>query len=320
MNMAIYVVPSLQPESDASVACNCLLNCSAWSGEEEFCYTYTLLLPEDIPRYLGCRVIRMNAIIDILILGPLSLPRRLSELASREELTSWLTRVLLNIIQPGRSQAAPCKIRLPNNLVAFFGLLLHLHRVGFPGHWLADFLRSILSGNFVTDLDSYRGTYPIPPSELTRKVPRRYIRLDPWFAEFETVIAIANKGIPFSVFLPKGFAHNASDIGTFEALVRPARIFTNATYHDPSPFEPVTRLMFFKKGNRSAESVIRSVMEGKDVPPPGELHIVTAPEAVQYQKRIVWKMSRKRVEKMRQEKWEMVAYRSDTYEMGGYYI
>ncbi len=41
----------------------------------------------------------------------------------------------------------------PHNLVAFFALLLHLHRVGFPGHWLSEFLARVLGGSMVSDIE-----------------------------------------------------------------------------------------------------------------------------------------------------------------------
>lgn len=79
----------------------------------------------------------------VLAIGSLPLPRPLSELASRQELTTWLTRVLLAKLVSGRSKEPPFKIRMPHGLVAFFALLLHLYRVGYPGHWLSDFLKCV---------------------------------------------------------------------------------------------------------------------------------------------------------------------------------
>lgn len=319
--MAMYVVPCLQPESDSAASCNSLLNTGAWDGDNEWFHTYTLLLPEDIPRYLGSRVIHSKAVMEVLTMGPLPFPRRLSDLASREELITWLTRVLLNILSPGVSVRQPLKIVLPNNLVAYFALLLHLHRVGFPAHWLSDFLRSLLSGDLVTDIDSYRGKYPIPVSEITRRVPRRRIRLDPWLLEFETVLAIAHKGIPFPVALPQDYAQNASDIGTYEALVMPARMAPPMDFDDidMSPFSPMTRLLLYKPGNGGPDPIVDKlprIMEGKTGPPPGEVYVVTSPDTVDYLERVTWKMSKRRVEQMRKEKWQMVAYRIGMNETG----
>lgn len=80
-------------------------------------------------------------------------PSLFAKLASLEELTAWLPRVFLDTTLPGRSKKPPYKIRPPNNLVAFFGLLAHLYCVGFPAHWLSDFPKGIVSGSMITDIE-----------------------------------------------------------------------------------------------------------------------------------------------------------------------
>ncbi|PBK66923.1 hypothetical protein ARMSODRAFT_959588 [Armillaria solidipes] len=63
-----------------------------------------------------------------------SLPRPLSELATRQELIAWLTRVLIITILPPRPPNPTVvlrgRIRYPNNLAAFFGLLMRLRAIG----------------------------------------------------------------------------------------------------------------------------------------------------------------------------------------------
>ncbi|KAI0922829.1 hypothetical protein AcW1_002614 [Taiwanofungus camphoratus] len=80
-------------------------------------------------------------------------PSLFAKLASLGELTAWLPRVFLDTTLPGRSKKPPYKIRPPNNLVAFFGLLAHLHCVGFPAHWLSDFPKGIVPGSMITDIE-----------------------------------------------------------------------------------------------------------------------------------------------------------------------
>ena len=315
MNTAVYIVPSLHFEQDSAVSSNCLLNTITWENIDEFFCTYTFLLPKDIPRYLGCRIIHAKAVNEPLTLGTLSLPRPLIELATRDELTAWLTRVFLNIVSPGAPQDRPHNVRLPNTLVGFFALLLHLHRVGFPGHWLSEFLKGVLSGSLITDIDSFRGLWPIPTSELNRRVPARRVRLDPWVPELETIISIADKGIPFSISSTPDHANGILDIGTFEARVKPKHYPPTAIYRLMSPFAPHARLLFYKPGDDSAEDIVSklpSLVECKGGRASGQVYIVTAPDKVQFDDRVTWKMSKKRVEKMIEEKWNMVVYRTET--------
>lgn len=255
----------------------------------------------------------------VLAIGSLPLPRPLSELASRQGLTTWLTRVLLAKLVAGRSKEPPFKIRMPHGLVAFFAFLLHLHRVGYPGHWLSDFLNSVLAGSMITDLAPYRGEWPIPVSEIHRRVQRRRIRLDPWLMEFENMIATAYEGIPFSVCVLPNWARSASDLCVLETEVRPARIFSTR-WEDPSPpFAPVVNMLFynpqvFLSGAKSLILSIPDILEGTKNPPPGSIYILTSVESLDYLIRVRWRMSRQRYTHMKEERWVVVLYRKDIYE------
>lgn len=262
--------------------------------------------------------------MDVLVLGPLPLPRPLSDLASRDELTTWLTRVLFNTLIPGRTRLPPENVRLPNNLVAFFGLLVHLHRVGYPAHWLSEFLARVLSGSMVSDIAPYGEVWPIPLADLNRRVPSRRVRTDPWLAEFENIVATAYYAIPFPVAstLPAGFSCEPEDILVWEARVTATLPFStswNPFMGYGSPYEPVTRLLFYKPSVDAPGTLISGmprIFEGAASPAPGTFFVLTAQELVQYEMRIRFRLSRRRVEKMRAEKWSMVAYRQDTGQQG----
>ncbi|TFK84369.1 hypothetical protein K466DRAFT_527474 [Polyporus arcularius HHB13444] len=320
MNMIFFVLPNLQEDSQAAMACNSMYNIGAWANDEEFIHTYTLLLPEEIPRYLACNVIDCRPVFDVLVLGAKPLPRPLSELATREELLTWLTRVLFNTFIPGHSKFRPSHVRLPHNLVAFFGIVMYLHRIGYPGHWLSEFLAKVLSGSMVSDVRPYDDFYPIPVSERTRRMHMRKVRTDPWLIEFETIIATAYYAIPFPISgaLPADFTRDAGDIAVWEAQVRPAQYFSQRAFMNFShPRDPRTQLLFFR-GDVTNQTVlideIQKIFEGKASPPPGTFFVMTAQEYVQYETRVRFRLSRRRVERMRKEssKWSMMAYRNDT--------
>ncbi|KAI0658112.1 hypothetical protein C8Q70DRAFT_201642 [Cubamyces menziesii] len=320
MNMAIYVVPNLQDGTETGASCNCLLNTGSWVNDDHFMYNYTRLLPKDLPRFLGCCIIRSQAVMDVLVLGPLPLPRPLSELASRDELHTWLTRVLFDTLISGHTRPPPENVRLPHNLVAFFGLLMHLHRVGFPAHWLSDFLARVLSGGMVSDIPPYDGAYPIPLEHQHRRVASRRVRTDPWLVEFENIIATAYHAIPFNVAgaLPPDFSRDPDDIQVWEARttgMQPFQAMFGMFGGHGNPFEPATRLLFYKPSETSPSTLIksiRSVFEGSASPKPGTFFVLTAVDVVQFDTRIRFRMSKKRVATLKEEKWAMVAFRQDT--------
>ncbi|KAJ7727428.1 hypothetical protein DFH07DRAFT_782479 [Mycena maculata] len=153
LGTAVFVVPSLQ-DTRSSASANHLLNFPAFMAEpRSFAETYAHLQAKDFPSYLGCRAIYMEA-IDVTSLAPVPLPRPNPELVPRAALYSWLTRIFLCTLISGKNPTL-AKVIAPTTLVAFLHLLIHLHRVGYPGHWLGDFLGSLLGNALVTDIRPY---------------------------------------------------------------------------------------------------------------------------------------------------------------------
>ncbi|KAI0357688.1 hypothetical protein OH77DRAFT_1421780 [Trametes cingulata] len=317
-NVIIYAVPALQDHPQAAVAFNSLLNTMAWGNDDEFFHTYSLLLPQEVPRYLGCRVISSRAVMDVCVVGAQPVPRPLSELATREELTTYLTRVLFNTFIPGHTRLRPHNVRAPHNLVAFFSLLLYLHRVGYPAHWLSEFMARVLSGSMVSDIAPYDDFWPMPVKERLRRVAPRRVRTDPWLVDFENIIASAYYAIPFPIAaaLPAEFSRSAEDIQVWEVRVRPAQYFSTQPFMNfSSPYDPRAQLLFYRPAVATAMRLIDDmarIFEGKATPPPGTFFVLTMQEYVQYESRIRFKLSRKRVERMRKEGWSMMMYRHDT--------
>ncbi|KAJ7327536.1 hypothetical protein DFH08DRAFT_940827 [Mycena albidolilacea] len=290
LNTAMFVVLCLQP--DSAVASNCLMNSGLWKDDDEFCHNYSLLHPRDVPRFLGCETIRMDGIMDLVTLGSKALPRPIAELATRAELTRWLTRVLLYTCVPGTPGMQVVRVRMPNNLVAFIRLLVHLHAVGYPAHWLAEFLQTVLSDTLVTDVVPYTGTFPIPLSDLGRSVPARRVRLDPWLAELENVL-VAGK--------PKG-----PEMGPR---------FVTAPVQD----NVVDILLYKPSKTLTADALARlipSILEGRTAEPPkGVLSLLSSQESVDLpMRKVIWRLSREKARQMRKEGWVMVVYRTDNHE------
>ncbi|KAK0491418.1 hypothetical protein IW261DRAFT_1621216 [Armillaria novae-zelandiae] len=84
MNIAAFTLPNLEPQSDASIAFDCLLNTGIWKGIDHFIYKYALLKLKDLARFFGCRV-STNSTWDDMELSTKPLPRP-PELATRQEL------------------------------------------------------------------------------------------------------------------------------------------------------------------------------------------------------------------------------------------
>ncbi|KAH8102117.1 hypothetical protein BXZ70DRAFT_930357 [Cristinia sonorae] len=328
LNTAVYVVPQTDGSPDSMVANNSYAATAAFKEmpdyDNQFCHTYTLLPLNDLPRYLGVKAVGTEAVFHSLVLASVPLPRPIHDLASRSELTTWLTRLLVNIMIPGTSQMAPNRCTLPNNMAAFLGLLCHLHRVGFPGHWLADYLQLVLTGSMVTDIAPYEKEWPIPLEDMKRRVKPRKVRFDPWLPDFENILAESHEGLPFAITLPPDFARTPDELGTYSCRMSINNPLLRDMFH---PRDPNMVLLFYKKQPNLSETFISTRLNAifhnhaqfdpprHKIPPPGDVFVLTVVEAFDREGEVRWKMSKKRAQEMMDSdgQWLVVGSRSSTF-------
>ena len=293
-----------------------------------------------MPRFLGCRIINSHALADVLSVGRikpgLGLP--IEGLATREELIGWLNRQLVNILSPGKPHQGVVRVRSPNNLVAFINLLVHLCDLGFPAHWISDYVQNMLADKVVTRAIPSRGL-PIPINDVQGAAVDRKLMLGPWMAELETILASVRKGLPFFVSLPLDggivVASELEDIGRFETKVR-SFAELRLMQHLFSPFDPVTNLLFWKPSSLSGRSEQALKKEGEKITEQevdgvllsggqpsskwnGKFLVLTAQESVHQDQGVSWRMAKKRVERMRKEGWVMMIVTSD-FRIGGTFL
>ncbi|KAK0206934.1 hypothetical protein DFS33DRAFT_1317984 [Desarmillaria ectypa] len=321
MNMAVFAMPNLEPEPDASVAANCLLNPSLWKDSgDNLIYNYTLLTGNEFARFFGCHIVASGP-WDAIEFSAKPLPRPLSTLATREELVVWLTRVFITTIlppePPNPCKELLCRVRYPNNLVAFFGLLIRLPAIGYPPHWISEYLNTLLADNLITDLVPYRGKFPIPLSEPARRPSCRRVNLNPWLAEFETITALSYEALPFPVSLRL----RRDNINTYEAPLSIKDFGPLTLMEKYGNYDPVFSLVFYKRGT-SVESMIQRMSRDTMVNifekghGKGEIYVLSALDQFGITKGGVrWKMGKERVVNMKEEKWAFVAYRLDCHEI-----
>lgn len=263
-------------------------------------FSYTMLLPSDLKRYLALHTINGNAVQDILNVNSYQpLPRPLSALATKPELFSWLTKLFLSHVHPGFSQPRPRLVKIPNGLPAFFGLIVRLREIGYPGHWLSEWVQNLVDGELTADSLVFKNTLPRPVREKGPsggRVPEHKVRLDPWLLEIETILATGNDSLPFVVrHLPRSVfdgkeATTHRDIGTFEAVDLEPTIEYGMFYNH----DAVAALMFYKstrdvwgcKDSKEMLLKVGAIIDNVDIPagkqpiPKGTFFIVTAPERV----------------------------------------
>ncbi|KAK7054699.1 hypothetical protein VNI00_003162 [Paramarasmius palmivorus] len=316
--IATLTIPSLQNSDYASIAGNCLYNTSLWESGDHYVFNYSHLDCKEFERFFAGRIISMTPLYGVTEYahGHQPIPLHVEQLPSRIELDEWLTRVLLGIIAAGNAgRDMRVRVQYPHTVAMFVHLLIRLCEIGYPSHWLSDYLYAVLHDQLTTEVVEYRGHAPIPMSFKGRRGPARKLNLDPWKFEFETLLALSYEVFPFPLQLPDDFARTAADITILEA---PAPLFGFMTMSLGHGFHPVLMLVFHRKGHQPDKYTIPDIIEGRNVKK-GDVYIVTVVDQLAVGKTTVrWRMSRQRVLNMRQERWELSVYRHDVNEYSEY--
>jgi hypothetical protein len=123
---------------------------------------------------------------------------------SRPELEHWLYGHLLKICLPHeRPVQSDRPVHAPLNITTIFRLATQMHEVGYPAHWLSGILSSICEGKMSTTARAPRELI-LAPEDVVRRHAKRSISVEPWKAEFTTLLSIWRRLLPFGVIAPGG--------------------------------------------------------------------------------------------------------------------
>lgn len=127
-------------------------------------------------------------------------PLAFASLLPRASLMKWLWALLLKTILPlNRSEYNFHKLILsPMNTTLIFRILIHLRHLGYPSHWLSDFLAQILSNTAVTSARPPK-TCPLDIEESTRDNPKTALSMTPFVPELTSLSLIFQPFLPFTV-------------------------------------------------------------------------------------------------------------------------
>ena len=215
----------------------------------------------------------------------------------------------MSTLSPRKAQRRPDFVKFPNTLVVFVALLGELKNIGYPSHWLVDLVQSPIGNTVVTDRVIYRGTTPRPVSELAVTSHTHRIRVDPWLAELDTILASPLEGLPFTFQMHTGFATNADEIGHYKASIEANMFYRNPIVRFPENDAVVARL-FYKdanmildaRPNRSVSFFFASIASIVATPPWGTFHKLIPIDFIDLNTREVkWRIGKAKVAKMRRE-------------------
>ncbi|KAH8826843.1 hypothetical protein DL96DRAFT_1556053 [Flagelloscypha sp. PMI_526] len=326
---AVYIVPNLELSPYAEVASNCMLNTGIWheTTGDFYCHNYTLLLARDIPRYLGCGVKHMKPMFGLITLTQPSkpLPLLLSDLATRTELNFWLHRLMIYAMIPPAPQLESVRVVYPNNLVAVFNIIVHLQTIGYPLHWLSEFLTDILLDRCYSSAVPYTGRLPVPLSEASASKAQRKLHLDPWKVDWELILSESRNALVFPPTFPLNPSPTSLTLCTPNEFAN-YRVQNVSWSIGSSMFmwfneDPNLSLLFMSPGlSIGAERIVKNmvnILEGEFVSRKNEIYVQSVIQTCDMEGRVLqWRMKKERVEMMKRASWTMVPIRFDVREAG----
>ena len=127
-------------------------------------------------------------------------PLPFSSLLPRAALMKWLFALFLKITLPVNRDGFPFHelILSPLNATLIFRILIHLQHLGYPCHWLSDFLDCILSNNVLTSARPPR-TSPLAIAETKKDKPVKRISVAPFIPEMIALTLMFEPILPFAV-------------------------------------------------------------------------------------------------------------------------
>ncbi|KAK3693211.1 hypothetical protein B0T22DRAFT_35266 [Podospora appendiculata] len=122
-------------------------------------------------------------------------------------------------------------IYAPLNLTAFLRLIVQMHEVGYPAHWLSGMLGSICSGSITTTARAPR-VLVADVKDVSKRYSAKAINMAPWRAEFNTLLSLWRPLLPFGLppsdhreIVPVGDIHKCCiTFRNFHAITRRCRI------------------------------------------------------------------------------------------------
>ena len=121
-------------------------------------------------------------------------------LLPRASLMKWLWALLLKTILPVNRSGYHFHdlIFSPMNTTLIFRILIHLRHIGYPSHWLSDFLAQTLSNITVTSARPPK-TCPLDIEESTCDNPMTRLSITPFVPELTSLSLIFQPFLPFTV-------------------------------------------------------------------------------------------------------------------------
>ncbi|CRG86658.1 RNA-directed RNA polymerase L [Talaromyces islandicus] len=201
----------LKNSQAAKLNTTCLRNTSLWKSQEEFhCEYMAVSDTKMLSRVTELQQTGKEGDYPLAMTGYMEWRRRrlvapafqYEDLLPRADLTRFLYIHFFKLALPyGRSLSDNDMrnyVQPSLNLTCFFRLLIHLHELGYPAHWLADVLSNILDNHVVTTARPPR-SHPLRLQELSdHSNSPAEVCVGPFVSEMSTLTVLFQRILPFT--------------------------------------------------------------------------------------------------------------------------
>lgn len=226
MNPLLFAAPLLKEPGYSDVRFTVLANPNKFQTHEQFQAEYALMPsgamidnhfhlervpPPSVPnpRHPGGTFYE-----EIYFIWKLQSDRKLpwEKFMKRSEFERWVHGLFLKICLPYPRPvfgADGSPVYAPLNLTVFFGLILQMHEVGYPAHWISGVLNTICEGTITTTTRAPRAEV-VKPQDVEKVYLARNINVAPWKAEFTTLLSLWRHLFPFGISSISSFGSKAA--------------------------------------------------------------------------------------------------------------
>jgi len=245
---------------------------------------------------------------------------------TKPQLEKWMFGLFFDLALPRSRDFLESRspLHLPANLSRYISVLVNLHEIGYPSHWLSTILSAILENKVITTARLHQSC-PLDINELEKRHPPVCIDAAPFQADISTVVTMYQRIIPFGLVSSYEYLlPSIEDIYEYKMCFGPMTNLMTVS-------NPVISIMFFNpklttfSHSMSCMDDVRNLISSniyvgdQDQMNPQRklvhegLQIVSTLSLSQNEKKATFWMNQKRVDEFVQDDWFCALWRTDTY-------
>ena len=210
----LYAMPLTKATRSHYMTSNCLRNSSSFASEEHYLTEYQLVTDTNmLAQLFGIRILQRGEPDEFSFLpSPIPLANyvywqqpmkgrlKFGFLLPRKDFNRWFYALFFRLLLPMNTDIRMYHMIVlsPLNITILFRLMIHLQRIGYPSHWLAEVLSNILEDKVTSTCRPPRTT-PLQIKDVLKDHPSKHLTTRPFAEELATFTAIFQPLLPLYI-------------------------------------------------------------------------------------------------------------------------